>query len=92
MSQPSTISSSARTKIATITSNSPVNLIVGETMTRLHEPPWNSATIRIEVVVFRSGVPTSSAPLRPRGRRRSPRAGGTTRCGWTDVVLRDEGA
>ena len=60
MSQPSTISLERPTpKIATITfSNPPVNLIVGETVTRLHELVAElGGDPGIQVVVFKSGVP-----------------------------------
>ena len=60
MSQPSTISLERPTpKIATITfSNPPVNLIVGQTVTRLHELVAELGDDPgIQVVVFKSGVP-----------------------------------
>jgi len=60
MSQPSTISLERPTpKIATITfSNPPVNLIVGETVTRLRELVAELGDDPgIQVVVFKSGVP-----------------------------------
>jgi len=60
MSQPSTISLERATpKIATITfSNPPVNLVMGETMTRLHELVAELGDDPgIQVLVFKSGVP-----------------------------------
>ena len=60
MSQPSTISlERPKPKIATITfSNPPVNLVTGETVTRLHELVVElGADPGIQVVVFKSGVP-----------------------------------
>jgi enoyl-CoA hydratase/carnithine racemase len=60
MSQPSTISlERPAPKIATITfSNPPVNLVVGETMTRLRELVAELGDDPgIHVVVFKSGVP-----------------------------------
>ena len=60
MSQPGTISLERPTpKIATITfSNPPVNLVTGETVTRLHELVAElGGDPGIQVVVFKSGVP-----------------------------------
>jgi Enoyl-CoA hydratase/carnithine racemase len=93
MSQPSTISLERPTpKIATITfSNPPVNLIVGETVTRLHELVAELGDDPgIQVVVFKSGVPdfflnhfdlaaAADFPV-PEGNDAVPI--------WTDVVLR----
>ena len=93
MSQPSTISLERPTpKIATITfSNPPVNLIVGETVTRLHELVTElGGDPAIQVVVFKSGVPgfffnhfdlaaAADFPV-PEGSEAVPV--------WTDVVLR----
>jgi enoyl-CoA hydratase/carnithine racemase len=93
MSQPSTISLERPTpKIATITfSNPPVNLIIGETVTRLHELVVELGDDPdIQVVVFKSGVPdfffnhfdlaaAADFPV-PEGKDAVPI--------WTDVVLR----
>ena len=93
MSQPGTISLERPTpKIATITfSNPPVNLVVGETVTRLHELVAELGDDPgIQVVVFKSGVPdfflnhfdlaaAADFPV-PEGNDAVPI--------WTDVVLR----
>lgn len=93
MSQPSTISLERPTpQIATITfSNPPVNLIVGGTVTRLHELVVEFGDDPdIQVVVFKSGVPdfffnhfdlaaAADFPV-PEGKDAMPI--------WTDVVLR----
>jgi enoyl-CoA hydratase/carnithine racemase len=93
MSQPSTISLERPTpKIATITfSNPPANLVVGETVTRLHELVAELGDDPgIQVVVFKSGVPdffinhfdlaaAADFPV-PEGEDAVPV--------WTDVVLR----
>jgi enoyl-CoA hydratase/carnithine racemase len=93
MSQPSTISLERRSpKIATITfSNPPVNLIAGETVTRLHQLVVELGDDPgIQVVVFTSGVPdfflnhfdlaaAADFPV-PEGNDAVPV--------WTDVVLR----
>src|SRR6266702_1745114 len=93
MSQPSTISLERPTpKIATITfSNPPVNLVVGQTVTRLHELVVELGDDPgIQVVVFKSGVPdfflnhfdlaaAADFPV-PEGNDAVPI--------WTDVVLR----
>ena len=93
MSQPSTISLERPTpKIATITfSNPPVNLVTGETVTRLHELVTELGDDPgIQVVVFKSGVPdfflnhfdlaaAADFPV-PEGNDAVPV--------WTDVVLR----
>lgn len=93
MSQPSTISLERPTpKIATITfSNPPVNLIIGETVTRLHELVVELGDDPdIQVVVFKSGVPdffftvttsTSRPPqTSPCRRARTPCRSGPTWC------------
>ena len=92
MSQPSTISVERPTpKIATITfSNPPANLIVGETMTRLHELVAEIGDDPgIQVLVFKSGVPgfffnhfdlAAAADF--------PVPEGSEAPIWTDVVLR----
>ena len=93
MSQPSTISlERPAPKIATITfSNPPVNLVVGETVTRLHELVAElGGDPGIQVVVFKSRVPdfflnhfdlaaAADFPV-PEGNDAVPI--------WTDVVLR----
>ena len=93
MSQPSTISLERPTPgIATITfSNPPVNLIVGETVTRLRELVVELGDDpAVQVVVFKSGVPdfffnhfdlaaAADFPV-PEGKDAMPI--------WTDVVLR----
>ena len=93
MSQPSTISlERPAPKTATITfSNPPVNLVVGETVTRLHELVAElGGDPGIQVVVFKSGVPdfflnhfdlaaAADFPV-PEGNDAVPI--------WTDVVLR----
>ncbi|MFI0446706.1 enoyl-CoA hydratase/isomerase family protein [Actinomadura sp. 6N118] len=91
MSKPSTISLERPTpKIATITfSNPPANLMVGETMTRLHELVVEFGDDPdIQVVVFKSGVPdfffnhfdlAAAADF--------PAAEGAVPV-WTDMVLR----
>ncbi|MGN9845425.1 enoyl-CoA hydratase/isomerase family protein [Nonomuraea sp. H19] len=93
MSRPSTISLERPTpEIATITfSNPPVNLVVGETMTRLHELVVEfDDDPDIQVVVFKSGVPdfffnhfdlaaAADFPA-PEGKDAVPV--------WTDMVLR----
>ncbi|HEY6429440.1 MAG TPA: hypothetical protein VIX84_19620, partial [Acidimicrobiales bacterium] len=89
MSQPSTISCERPApKIATITfSNPPLNLVVGETVTRLHELVAElSDDPGIQVVVFKSGGPGffvnhfDLAAAVPEGSEAVPI--------WTDVVLR----
>jgi enoyl-CoA hydratase/carnithine racemase len=93
MSQPSTISLERPTpKIATITfSNPPVNLITGQTVTRLHELVAELGNDPgIQVVIFESGVPdfflnhfdlaaAADFPV-PEGNDAVPI--------WTDLVLR----
>ena len=93
MSQPGTISLERPTpKIATITfSNPPVNLVTGETVTRLHQLVTELGDDHgIQVVVFKSGVPgfflnhfdlaaAADFPV-PEGNDAVPV--------WTDVVLR----
>ena len=93
MSQPGTISlERPAPKIATITfSNPPVNLVTGETVTRLHELVVElGGDPGIQVVVFKSGVPdfflnhfdlaaAADFPV-PEGSDAVPV--------WTDVVLR----
>src|SRR5208282_1431361 len=93
MSQPSTISlERPAPKIATITfSNPPVNLVTGQTVTRLHELVAElGGDPGIQVVVFKSGVPdfflnhfdlaaAADFPV-PEGNDAVPI--------WTDVVLR----
>ena len=93
MSQPSTISlERPAPKIATITfSNPPVNLVVGQTVTRLHELVAELGDDPgIQVVIFKSGVPdfflnhfdlaaAADFPV-PEGSDAVPI--------WTDVVLR----
>ena len=93
MSQPGTISlERPAPKIATITfSNPPVNLVAGETVTRLHELVAElGGDPGIQVVVFKSGVPdfflnhfdlaaAADFPV-PEGNDAVPI--------WTDVVLR----
>jgi hypothetical protein len=69
MSQPGTISlERPAPKIATITfSNPPVNLVVGQTVTRLHELVVElGGDPGIQVVVFKSGVPDRRAIARCR--------------------------
>jgi enoyl-CoA hydratase/carnithine racemase len=92
MSQPSTISlERPAPKIATITfSNPPVNLVVGETVTRLRELVAELGDDPgIQVLVFKSGVPgffvnhfdLAAADFpEPEGSEAVPI--------WTDVVLR----
>ena len=75
MSQPGTISLERPTpKIATITfSNPPVNLLTGETVTRLHELVAElGGDPGIQVVVFKSGVPDRPAFTAARLQHRSP--------------------
>jgi enoyl-CoA hydratase/carnithine racemase len=93
MSQPGTISlERPAPKIATITfSNPPVNLVIGETVTRLHQLVAELGDDpAVQVVVFKSGVPgfflnhfdlaaAADFPV-PEGNDAVPV--------WTDVVLR----
>src|SRR5690242_2867768 len=93
MSQPGTIRLERPTpKIATITfSNPPVNLVTGQTVTRLHQLVAElGGDPGIQVVVFKSGVPgfflnhfdlaaIADFPV-PEGKDAVPI--------WTDVVLR----
>jgi hypothetical protein len=93
VSQPGTISlERPAPKIATITfSNPPVNLITGETVTRLHELVAElGGDPGIQVVVFKSGVPDfflNHFDLAAAADYPVPEGTGAVPV-WTDVVLR----
>jgi hypothetical protein len=84
MSQPGTISlERPAPKITTITfSNPPVNLVIGETVTRLHQLVAELGDDpAVQVVVFKSGVPTSSSTTSTsRPPQTSPCRRAATRC------------
>ena len=93
MNQPSTITFERPTlQIASITfSNPPANLIVGETVTRLHETIVElGEDPDIQVVIFNSGHPTSIInhfDLAAAADFPAPEAEGDMPI-WTDIVLR----